>query len=108
MVSFAIFQKVHVFIQMIRTLLCIDQFLQLWYQNEEEDIHLLAVMYFQFASFKIFLGKLDLCPGTFFPECILDYLCAALIVRHLQNYLCTLQLFLEPENIIINTYLIRG
>ena len=34
------FVKVSVFIQMIRTLLFINQFLQVWYQNEE-DTHLL-------------------------------------------------------------------
>ena len=41
--SFAIFQNVTVFIWMIRTLLFINRFLQVWYQHEEDN-QLLPIM----------------------------------------------------------------
>ncbi len=44
-ITFATFQNVPVSIQMVRTLLFINQILQVWYQNEE-DVHLLPVICF--------------------------------------------------------------
>ena len=43
MVTFATFQNVPVPVQMVRTLLFINQIVQIWYQNEE-DTHLLPKM----------------------------------------------------------------
>ena len=48
------FQNVPVSIQMIRTLLFINRFLQVWYQNVE-DIHLLSIICFYFVLYEAFL-----------------------------------------------------
>ncbi len=72
MASFATFENILVSIQMIRTLLFINGFLQVWYQNKE-DIHLLHIMTFNLPNMKHDLWKWNFykCPGTFFAECII-------------------------------------
>ncbi len=54
MVTFATFQNVPVPMQMVRTLLFINQIIQVWYQNEE-DIQLLPMICSSTASYDMLL-----------------------------------------------------
>ena len=66
--TFAIVHFPTVFIQMIRNLVFIDRFLQVWYQNEEDMKTRTCFSWYAFnlPDMKTFLEQLDFykCPGT--------------------------------------------
>ncbi len=58
-INFATFHNVPVSIQMVSTLLIINQILQVWYQNEE-DIHMLPMIPFNWPNMKHFWKNLTI------------------------------------------------